>query len=293
MRILVTGSSGLIGTQLTSDLLKLDIEVYSAFHDNVPEYGIPTHLELTDPEEVSHIIQEIKPDIIIHSAALTNVDFCEKNPILANLVNTKATEIITNICNQNKVSLFYISTDYVFDGFKGTYDENTIPNPLCVYGQTKLKGEQYIQKHCLNYCIVRTSTPYGVHSIKESFPMFVINKLIKHESIQVVEDQFTSPTYIPNLSKIIIELILKNFSGIFHVSGKSRISRYELALSLAEKLHFDKNLIKPILSSKMNWKAKRPNDSSLNVNKINDMLTEKPLSIEEGLNSFITELELK
>ena len=141
-----------------------------------------------------------------------------------------------------------------------------------------------------NWCIIRTSTPFGLHSKKKSFPLWVKDNLELKKEIPVFVDQFTSPTYVPNLSKMLIEVATRQITGILHLSGATRISRYNLAELVADKLGFDKNLLIPTKIDSMNWKAKRPKDSSLNVSLANEILNIKPQNIDETLNAFLSEL---
>jgi len=133
----------------------------------------------------------------------------------------------------------------VFDGTKELWKENDKPNPLGNYGKSKLEGEKALGNLASTWCIARTSTPFGIHPEKKSFPLFVKQSLESNKEIPVLIDQFTSPTYVPNLSKMLIEISERQLLGIFHISGASRISRYELAELVSEKLNLDKKFLKP------------------------------------------------
>jgi dTDP-4-dehydrorhamnose reductase len=171
------------------------------------------------------------------------------------------------------------------------YQENDLINPLGFYGKSKLEGEIALNKLASGWCIARTSTPFGIHHKKKSFPLWVKENLELKKEIPVVTDQFTSPTYVPNLSKMLIEVATRQISGIIHVSGATRISRYNLAQLVAEKLHLDKKLLVPTKIDTMNWKAQRPKDSSLDVSLANEILNEKPQKIEQSLELFFSELQ--
>jgi len=291
MKFLVTGSTGLVGSQVVKDLVEQGDTVYSSFHDTKPEHGIPIHMDLNHLDEIENNIQKIKPDAIIHLAALTNVDLCEKEKEKAIKINSTATEIISKQAAKQKSFLVYVSTDYVFDGTKGMRKESDMTNPVDFYGKSKLDGEKKIMNLASSWCIARTSTPYGLHQKKKSFPYFVAENLQNNNEIKAIVDQFTSPTYVGNLSKMLIEISKRQIVGLLHVAGATRISRYEVAELVAKKLNFSKNLLKPINIKDMNWIAKRPKDSSLDVSLASEILKEKPLNIEKGLDNFLRELK--
>ena len=289
MKFLVTGSAGLIGSQIVNDLVQQNHTVYSCYHDQKPLQGIPTPLDLTDENQIIQTLQETKPDRIIHLAAMTGVDLCETEQELATIINTKATEILARQAVKLNAFFLYVSTDYVFDGINGMKKENDTTNPLGFYGKSKLGGELVLNKLASNWCIARTSTPFGIHSTKKTFPLWVKENLEAKKEIPVLIDQFTSPTYVPNLSKMLIEITTRQITGILHVSGATRISRYALAELVADKLHLDKSLLIPTKIDTMNWKAQRPKDSSLDVSYAAELLEEKPQKIEQSIKQFFSE----
>jgi dTDP-4-dehydrorhamnose reductase len=291
MKFLVTGSAGLVGSQVVKDLISQNHIVYSCYHDEKPFHGISILLDLTDTNKIIQTLQETKPDRVIHLAAMTGVDLCEAQQELATTVNVKATEIMAQQAAKINAFFLYVSTDYVFDGIKEMKKEGDLTNPLGFYGKSKLEGEIALNKLASGWCIARTSTPFGIHPKKKSFPLWVKENLELKKEIPVVTDQFTSPTYVPNLSKMLIEVATRQISGIIHVSGATRISRYNLAQLVAEKLHLDKKLLVPTKIDTMNWKAQRPKDSSLDVSLANEILNEKPQKIEQSLELFFSELQ--
>jgi dTDP-4-dehydrorhamnose reductase len=290
MKFLVTGSAGLVGQNVVLDLVKKNQEVYSIYHDDKPIDGTPINLDLTDLEKIKQIMQEIKPDIVIHLAAMTNVDLCETEQELAHTMNVKATETLAKQAAKIKAFFVYTSTDYVFDGKEGMKKEDDIPNPLGYYGQTKLEGEMALNNLASNWAITRTSTPFGLHSKKKSFPLWVKESLELKKEIPVLVDQFTSPTYVPNLSKMLIEVATRQISGIIHLAGSTRISRYDFAVMIADQLRLDDTLLLRAKTEEMNWRDKRPKDSSLDVSKATEILNEKPQDIAHSLSLFINEM---
>ena len=292
LKFLVTGSAGLIGQQVVKDLSKSN-QVFSCYNESKPEYGDSVKMDLKNYEMISSVLTEIKPDVVIHLGAMTGVDICEKEKTSASEINTKATEIIAKECSKLNSFLVYVSTDYVFDGNFGMYKEDDVANPLGFYGKSKLEGEKAVQNFSTNWCIARTSTPFGLHPTKKSFPMWVIENLQKQKQIDVLIDQFTSPTYIPNLSRMLIEISERRITGIIHVAGASKISRYQMASMVSDKLNLDGTLLKQISMNKMKWVAQRPKDSSLDVSRASSILNEKPQKIDQSLNLFIDEMKSK
>ena len=290
MKFLVTGSAGLIGSQIVKDLVQKNHTTYSCYHDQKPLQGISTHLDLSDKNQIIQTLQETKPDRIIHLAAMTGVDLCETEKELATIINANATEIMARQAAKQNTFFLYISTDYVFDGINGMRKESDTPNPLGFYGKSKLAGELALNKLPSSWCIARTSTPFGIHKTKKSFPIWIKENLESKKEISVLTDQFTSPTYVPNLSKMLIELATRQIVGLIHTSGTTKISRHNFAKMLADKLHLDKSLLIPTKIDTMNWKAQRPKDSSLDVSFATEILNEQPQKIEQSIELFINEL---
>jgi dTDP-4-dehydrorhamnose reductase len=290
MKFLITGSTGLVGSQVTKDLIDQNHLVYSCYHDSKPDLGIPKKLDLLDSISIKKIVDETTPDVIIHLAAMTNVDLCEVQKDLATKINANATEILAKQAAKRNVFFVYVSTDYVFDGKKGMKKEDDIPNPLGEYGKSKLAGELALNNLASSWCIARTSTPFGIHKTKKSFPLWIKENLESKKEIPVLTDQLTSPTYVRNLSNMLIEIATRQIVGIIHVAGATKISRFQFAEMIADNLNLDKTLLKPTKINEMNWEAPRPKDSSLDVSMANEILYEKPQTIQKGLELFLSEL---
>jgi len=293
MKILISGASGLLGSKIAELAKAEEYQVFSGYFTQEPIFGQPVKLDITDKKLVSKIISDIKPDTIIHSAALTNVDECEKNKKLAEEMNVLGTKSIAEAAKDNDAYLSYISTDYVFDGSKGMYKEEDMTNPVNFYGQSKLNGEKAIKEINERYLIARTSVIYGIRpaSGKINFALWLIESLKKNQAVQVLTDQFISPTLNTNLAKMVLEASERRLNGIYHIAGSSRASRFEFAVKLAEIFDLDKNLIKESCISDMNWVAERPKDSSLDVSKTYNVLKTKPMNLSEALNLMKEEME--
>ena len=291
MKFLVTGSAGLIGSQVVKDLSIQNHIVYSCYHEDLPKNGIPLSLDLTNQDKITQTIQDTKPETIIHLAAMTNVDRCESEQNIATILNEKSTETLAKEAAKINAFFVYVSTDYVFDGKSGMKKEEDAPNPLGFYGKSKLAGELSLNRLSSPYAIARTSTPFGWHSTKKSFPVWVKENLESKKDIPVLVDQFTSPTYTPNLSKMLIEVATRQIAGVIHLAGATRISRFELAELVADKLGLEKKLLIPTKTDEMTWKAQRPKDSSLDVSLATEILSEKPQKIQHSLELLFSELE--
>ncbi len=290
LKFLVTGSAGLIGRQVVKDLSETH-EVFSCYNKSKPEHGNIIKMDLLNHEMISNVMSEKKPDVVIHLGAMTAVDLCDTQQDNALKINSQATEILAKECSKINSFMVYVSTDYVFDGNTGMYEENDTTNPLGFYGKSKLLGEKSIQNFSSNWCIARTSTPFGLHPTKKSFPIWVIENLQKQKQIDVLTDQFTSPTYVPSLSRMLIEISERHLTGIIHVAGASKISRYEMASLVSDKLGLDGKLLREISINDIKWEAQRPKDSSLNVSKAISILNHKPQKIDHDVNLFIDEIK--
>ncbi|MCV0399675.1 MAG: dTDP-4-dehydrorhamnose reductase [Nitrosarchaeum sp.] len=290
MRFLVTGASGLVGSQVAKDLVDLNHEVHSSYHDAKPDHGIATYLDLSRLDDISSTLNETRPDSIIHLAAMTGVDQCEEQPDLAMKINAEATKLLARQAAKQHAFFVYVSTDYVFDGMKKMRAESDAPNPLGIYGKSKLAGELALNSLASPYAIARISSPFGLHKTKKSFPIWVKENLESGTDIPVLVDQFTSPTYVPNLSDMLIEIATRKIAGTFHTAGATRISRYDFAEMVADKLNLDKKFIRPASMSDMRWKAQRPKDSSLDVSFASEILHAKPQKLETSIQLLADQL---
>lgn len=292
MRLLITGASGLLGYKACWLALRKGHEVYCVYKEHPVKLGSPIKLDLKNQSEISRVITKLKPEVIIHTAAYTNVDGCETNRDLAWKVNAEATKHLAIASASIGSYLIYVSTDYVFDGEKGFYIEEDSPNPISYYGYTKLKGEEFVRMHAKEWCIARTSAIYGWGlKHKENFATWLINNLNQGKEVKVLKDQYVSPTFNTNLAEILLEIAERKSPGTLHTAGATRISRQEFALKLAEVFNLNMNLINPVRMNEISWRAKRPKDSSLNISKANAFLNETPQELNESLK--ILESEVK
>lgn len=287
MRVFITGGSGLLGNKVAEISVERGYETYSGYCSHKPDNGAAVSFNLGDPNSIKKI-EEIKPDLIIHSAALTDVDRCETEKELAYRINAEGTKMVAEMARKLGSFLVYVSTDYVFNGERGMYTENDKTNPVNYYGYSKLMGESF----CQDFCIARTCVLYGGMPAtgKANFVLWLINKLRNNEEVRIVTDQYITPTLNTNLAKMLLEAGEKKLTGIFHMTGATRVSRYEFSEIIADVFGLDKSLIGKATIDEMNWQAKRPNDSSLDTSKAAKTLDEKPYELNKALKVLREEI---
>ena len=283
MKILVTGSYGQLGRSLFNHL-NPNIKIFWTGR-NIPIGEEGFYLDILDRINFKELINLYEPDILINLAALTNVDFCEKNPVLAREINCKGVE---NICDIFKGKIIQLSTDYVFDGKNGPYFEEDVTSPLSVYGNTKLEAEKIIQSHNSKNLIIRGNVLYDNYKYSgASFLNWVVKSLNKKISINVVDDQINNPTWTQSMAKIIGLCIDKKLSGLYHWGDGELVSRYTFAKMIAKKYKLETNLINPIATEKLGQIAHRPLNSGLISDKLMSALNIKQPSINDCLNKII------
>jgi dTDP-4-dehydrorhamnose reductase len=293
MRFLVTGASGLFGGRFVELALDRGYEVYSGYYTHRPMVGNIVRFDITDVDGVRRVVDRVSPDVIVHSAALTNVDLCEKDRDLAYKTNVLGTKNLLEVCGGKNVFFVYISTDYVFDGLRGNYSEEDPTNPINHYGYTKLLGEKLVIDSGLDYLIARPSVIYGSRpaSGKVNFALWLVESLREGRKVRLLVDQFVSPTLNTSLASMVLEAVERGLNGVFHMSGSERISRFEFGIKLAEVFGFDSSLIMEACMGDMNWVARRPRDSSLDVSKASRLLRNKPLNVLDSLKILLRELK--
>ena len=229
MKVLVTGANGMLGTDL--------VEILSDRDQVIPTdvTGNALHLDITDTKECLDVILEHRPDIVVHCAAYTDVDGCERCPDKAFKLNALGTWNVAAACNLADAALVYVSTDFVFDGEKGEpYTEYDSPNPISRYGASKYAGEQHVRALCRRHYIARTAWLYGAHG--KNFPLSIINAARQKKKLTVVADQTGSPTYTRDLAGAIKDIMTSPLYGTYHLTNSGSCTWYDFAcetLSLA------------------------------------------------------------
>lgn len=260
-------------------------DVTSSYRDHVPLHGKPLALDILHAAEVRKAVSEIHPDAIVNTAALTDVDRCELDPEAALSVNAKAVSHLANAAKETDSFLVQVSTDYVFDGEKGSYSEHDETRPVNKYGESKLEGEKAVMNALDEelWSIARSSVVYGWgRATRPNAATFVYEKLSRRENIRMVRDQFSSPTINTSLSEMLIEIAERRLPGLIHTAGATRLSRFDFAMGLAKTFELDVDLIEAVRARDLQWKARRPADSSLSVGRAQHLLRKAPLSIESA-----------
>ena len=260
-------------------------EVFSGYSHSLPEKGMALKLDLVVDNSIQKAVEQVQPEIIFHTAALTDVDRCEAERDLACRINARGTKVLAEAAKKAGAFLVYISTDYVFDGQRGMYKEEDAANPICHYGYTKLLGEKHAE------CVARTCVIYGSKpaSGKINFALWILEKLQKGEEIRIVTDQYVSPTLNTNLAGMLLEAGEQSREGIYHLAGATRISRYDFACRLADVFELERSLIIPAKMTDLCWKARRPMDSSMDVSKAR-LFKETSWDIDKSLKTLKEEI---
>jgi len=295
MRVLITGANGLLGSKLSEIYSRRGHVVYAGFTSVPPAVGKPVQMDITDRVMVREGFETCSPDIVYHCAAVTNVDACEADPSHANEVNVEGTRHIVHEAKRVGCRVIYISTDYVFGGQQGHYREDDVPNPINVYGKSKLEGERIILASGKPSVIARTSVIFGAmpSSGKQNFALWVMDSLRRGETIPVLTDKYACPTYNQNLAEMLIETAERGFAGVCHLCGATRVSRFEFASAIAETFGLDKSKIRAVSSAEIEsrMKARRPTDSSLDTSNAIRMLRTRPMGLKDALTALKAEMD--
>ncbi|MFY9308731.1 MAG: NAD(P)-dependent oxidoreductase [Bacteroidia bacterium] len=291
--ILITGSNGLLGQKLVHALVsRKDVRVIAtSVGENriiVKEGYVYESLDITNKAEVNAVFSRFKPGVVINTAAMTNVDACESKRDECWALNVTAVQNIVDVITENKLSthLIHLSTDFIFDGTKGSeYVETDIPNPLSYYALSKFESEKVLQKSTVKWAIARTIIVYGIvdNMSRSNIVLWAKDALTKGQKINVVDDQFRSPTLAEDLADGCILIAEKGATGIYHLSGKETMSILELVYKVADYWKLDKSLITPSKSNTLNQPAKRPPYTGFIIDKAKRDLGYNPRSFAEGL----------
>jgi len=293
IKIVITGSNGLLGQTLLNLLLN-EKEKYTIFgfskgenRSGRTDFDYFT-LDITDEDELRKKLLAIKPDAIINTAAMTNVDACENDKINCDKLNVEAVNYLAIISAEINAHLIHISTDFIFDGKKGYYKETDKPNPLSYYGESKLKSEAVLLNSTIDFTILRTILVYGkVYDMsKSNIVLWVKQMLTDKKEITIVDDQFRMPTYAEDLAMACKLAIDKKATGIFNISSSELLSIYEIAQQIADAFKLDKSLLKPISTSTLNQTAPRPSKTGFDLNKTINELGFYPKTFREDLHRF-------
>lgn len=294
-KLLIIGGSGFVGSTL-ANYAKDDYDVIITYNKNKPKNSNHQLFKidlLKNKDKIIELIQTLKPNFVVHTAAHPSVDLCETDPNLANELHIEITKDISNICKKINTKLIYISTDAVFDGEStNNYFEDDNTNPVNHYGSTKLSAEKIILNSSNQNVILRTAVIYGWDK-KSRFSNWIIDSLKENKIVDPHIDQFNTPTLVDDLVKSILKIISMNISGLFHATGRTCVNRFEFATLIADVFNFDKSLIIPVTSIQKKQLAQRPKhtclDSSLLEKTIDfrfcDLLSGIKLLLEKSENT--------
>lgn len=294
-KVLITGANGLLGQKLVRifseqyQVTATGIEKTFVGGDTKYHYEI---LDITNASDCKEFLGNLSPEIIINAASLTNVDACEIKKEECWNVNVKGLENLAKAAKRNMALMVHISTDYVFDGEDGPYSEDDRPNPLGYYGKAKLASENICRMTGVPFAIIRTSVLYGLGlEVKANFFLWLYNNLKAGKAINVVTDQYNTPTLVDDLAEGILRTIDKSAYGLFHISGSEYINRFDFATILADVFEFDKSLIHPITTNQLKQDAERPMNGGLKIEKAMKEIEYNPKSLVEAFEYLKTQLQ--
>ncbi|WP_018630080.1 SDR family oxidoreductase [Niabella aurantiaca] len=289
MKILVTGSNGLVGSYVVQQLLEAGHTVFASSRTEdrsafkAPNYRF-VQMDFTDPYALDAAFEAIQPEVVVHSGAQSKPDDCEKDQAEAYRVNTVGTvQLLLNAAACRSFFIF-LSTDFIFNGKEGMHGEQDPADPVNYYGRTKLEAEEAVQEYAHGWAVVRTVFVYGkpLHG-RDCFVTMISKKLRDREPYKVVDDQERTPTYAGDLAKGIAAIIEKRAPGIFHLCGEDVLSPYRMAMKVAEYMGIADHLLEPVTTASLHAVAKRPLKSGLDVSRAKQLLGYRPLSFQEGL----------
>ncbi len=297
MKILITGSNGLLGQHLIK--LLLETTAYEIIATGRGESRLPFEttehyhyfsLDITDGIAVNNFIPLHKPDVIIHAAAMTQPDPCELHPIECWNINVTATRFLISAAESINAKFIYISTDFVFDGTAGPYKETDTTNPVNYYGSSKLAAEKAVMESKLNWAVVRTVLVYGNVFVgsRSNIISWAKENLGNRKTIKVVSDQLRTPTYVEDLAKGVLLVAEKNATGIYHISGKEDMSPFDMATAVADYLHLDKSLMTEVNADTFTQPAQRPLKTGFIIDKAKADLGYNPISFKEAMVKMLS-----
>ena len=289
-RILVTGSNGLLGQKLTDISVRdKDIEIIAtsvgANRHPLKSGYIYEEFDIRDAERLVELVEKYRPDAIINTAAMTNVDTCEAERDMCKALNVDAVGTLVAVCQKYNIHLVHVSTDFIFDGEDGPYSEEAKPNPLSYYGLTKLQAEEKLKSSSSRWAVLRTIIVYGIVSdmSRTNIVLWAKGALEKGVPINVVNNQWRMPTLAEDLAIGCILAVKKEAEGVFNISGKDLMSIIEIVERVADFFELDKSLIIPISAESLNQTARRPKKTGFVLDKAIRELEYQPRSFEEGM----------
>ncbi len=291
-RLLVTGPTGFVAGSVIVQA-KQRMEVHGAGRNRPDDKSgnVRYHrLDVLDRNQWAALFQKIRPDGVLHAAAISDIDYCQNNRNIAEKVNTEYTRILVDLCAETGAKMVFCSTDNVFNGKKGHYSEEDLPDPVNFYGETKLKAEKLVAGLGEKGVIARLALVMGlpVMGRGNSFLATMMDKLKAGETMNFATNEIRTPIDVITLGRALIELIDNDFSGIIHLGGSSRLTRYDMARQITERLGFPHGLIKAVDSDIFKNRAPRPKDVSMANEKAKQVLNTPMLSLAGGLDLVLS-----
>lgn len=292
MKVLITGANGLLGQHLTKLLLDQNYQVVATSRGESRLPFQPSdkytyrEMDIANGLETFSVMSHEKPDVVVHAAAMTQVDDCELRPQQCERINVQGTSQVLTDAETFSSHFIYISTDFVFDGEQGNYAEEDDTKPISVYGFSKLQAESMVQTSTIPFAIVRTCLVYGnlLKGTRSNIVQWVKDSLQQGKTIQVVSDQLRTPTYVEDLAKGILLIIEKKATGIYHISGKDWLTPYDMAIKTAHKFELDASKIVKVDASTFKQPGRRPLKTGFVIEKARRELGYEPMSFDQGLS---------
>lgn len=285
MKLLVLGASGLVGWNLWQEIQARGLSGAGTYFRSPIDGFLPC--DMTKKEELAEVVHSVDPDVIFSTAALSGVDYCELHPDENRKYNVEAYENLLELIHGTPIKLVFYSTDYVFDGESGPYEENHPVNPINNYGRAKAEIETRIQETLVNYLILRTTVVYGLEHQGKNFILRLIKRNRAGEIIHVPVDQIGTPTFARDLARASLFLTLNESRGIFHVAGPDLLSRYEFSLIACEIFDLNPDLVVPQASNQLDQPARRPLKLGLLIDKLDATVGKKIMSsVKRGLKEL-------
>lgn len=299
MKIFITGANGLLGQKLLRifNINQPNFEIFalSKGPNKIKYNGTFTYIDIdiTNKQSVEELVIQYNPEFVINCAAITNVDRCQLQRNLSWNVNVEAVKNFTDVCALTNTFLIQVSTDFIFDGKNGPYDEEAECKPVNFYGATKFESEKYLIKSNIRYTIIRTNQVYGyVHGLKRpNIVTWVKNSLEVDRPIQALTDQFRTPAFADDLAMGCYLATIRYAQGIYNIGSRELVSVYEFACIVADVCKLDKELISPISSSSFKQIATRPLKTGLIITKAIKNLGYNPNSIKQGIELMINQMK--
>ena len=290
MRLLITGSNGLLGQKIVKICLKRGVEFLATSNGANRNQECPSEryleMDITNQPKIAEIFTNYKPTHIIHTAALTNVDYCELNPEECQEVNVLATQKLWNEAQKINAHFQLLSTDFIFDGLKGNYKETDEPSAVSIYGQSKVDAEHVlINSQNKNWSIARTIIVYGTANnlSRTNIVLWSIDALTKGDPMKIIDDQFRMPTWADDLAWGCLEICRRDKTGIFHLCGPELMAVNEIVFRIAKHLGKSTENVEIISSSTLNQPAKRPPRTGFDLTKSRTELGYNPKTLEETI----------